>query len=59
MPHLSKEELWDGVFNVTSFHVGILSREDGEEVVGEEVESVGRDLCGGAVPGGLFGGGAG
>jgi hypothetical protein len=28
MPHLSKEELWDGVFNVTSFHVGKLSREE-------------------------------
>jgi enamine deaminase RidA (YjgF/YER057c/UK114 family) len=27
-PHLSPEELWAGVYNMTSFHVGVVSQEE-------------------------------
>ncbi|EXJ57390.1 hypothetical protein A1O7_07737 [Cladophialophora yegresii CBS 114405] len=27
-PHLTAEELWAGVFNMTSFHVGVVSQEE-------------------------------
>ena len=30
-PHLSREELWDGVYTVTSYHVGPLQQEDRTE----------------------------
>lgn len=31
-PHLTPTELWEGVFNITSFHVGVISQEEQLEI---------------------------
>ena len=33
-PKLSSRELWEGVFNITSFHVGVVPQEDQLEIAG-------------------------
>ncbi|KAK5057850.1 hypothetical protein LTR84_011851 [Exophiala bonariae] len=42
-PHLSVTELWEGVYNITSFHVGVLSQDEQLEIAAVARKYLGKN----------------